>query len=189
MNIGERIRKYRKAIGYTQKELAEKSGVATVSVQQYERGIRQPRLEQLRRIASALGVEWTELVPENQQGQTVVDHMTELIKNTASSGKVSVHKMTDTELFRAGILQFHSEADRIVHFYKKLTDEGKIVAGGYFFRNLDKDTLSKVADYVMSLSENPLYQRPAAPQDTPAPQEGTDTAPAPDAPETPPEGE
>lgn len=54
MNVGERIRERRKAIGYTQKELAEKSGVAIVSVQQYERGVRQPRLEQLQRIAESL---------------------------------------------------------------------------------------------------------------------------------------
>ena len=62
MSVGERIRERRKVIGYTQKELAEKSGIATVSVQQYERGVRQPRLEQLRRIALALDTTVSELV-------------------------------------------------------------------------------------------------------------------------------
>jgi len=101
----------------------------------------------------------------------------------------SLKKLSDAEAYRAGFMQFHSEEDRIAYFYQQLTDEGRIAAGGCFFRNLDKDALSKVADYVMSLSENPLYQRPAAPQSTPPASEGMDTTPPADAPEKPQEGE
>lgn len=56
MSVGERIRELRKAIGYTQKELAEMAGVATVSIQQYERGVRQPRIDQLNKIAAVFQV-------------------------------------------------------------------------------------------------------------------------------------
>ena len=75
MTIGERIQMARKKAGMKQSDLAEKLGVAVVTIGQYERGQRTPRLEQLRRIATTLGVEWTELVPEDQQGKTVIDHM------------------------------------------------------------------------------------------------------------------
>lgn len=66
MTIGSLIKRARKKAGLTQRELAEKSGTATGTIQQYELGKRQPRLEQLQAIATALGttVNWL-LPPEN----------------------------------------------------------------------------------------------------------------------------
>ena len=54
--IGTRIKDARTKAGYTQKELAERSGMATVTVQQYERGVREPRSGHLQRIADTLGI-------------------------------------------------------------------------------------------------------------------------------------
>lgn len=62
MTIGGCIRQARKRAGLTQSQLAEQSGVATISIHQYESGKRQPRLEQLRQIALALGVTVSDLV-------------------------------------------------------------------------------------------------------------------------------
>lgn len=56
MDIGQRIKAARKDIGLTQDQLAQKSGVATITIRQYETGKRQPRLEQLQKIADALDV-------------------------------------------------------------------------------------------------------------------------------------
>ena len=53
---GERIQSARKRAGLTQKELAQRLGLATGTIQQYELNKRQPRTEQLREIADALGV-------------------------------------------------------------------------------------------------------------------------------------
>lgn len=64
MTIGQRIKEARKNAGLTQRELAEKSGSATGTIQQYELGKRQPRIEPLQRIASALGVPVQQLIPE-----------------------------------------------------------------------------------------------------------------------------
>ena len=44
MSIGEKIRYFRKESGYTQKELAELSGIATITLQQYELEKRVPVL-------------------------------------------------------------------------------------------------------------------------------------------------
>lgn len=55
MNIGSRIKEIRKAAGLTQSQLAELSGVAAITIRQYELGKRKPRMDQLERIASALG--------------------------------------------------------------------------------------------------------------------------------------
>lgn len=73
MPVGERIRAARKSAGLTQTQLAEKSGVASISIHQYESGKRQPRIEQLKKIAVALGIRWYELLPDDQQGDAIVE--------------------------------------------------------------------------------------------------------------------
>ena len=56
MDMGKRIKEARKQAGLTQKELAQKLGLATGTVQQYELNKRSPRIEQLKEIASVLDV-------------------------------------------------------------------------------------------------------------------------------------
>lgn len=62
MTAGEKIKIARKEKKYTQKKLAELCGVATGTIQQYELNKRQPRYEQLCKIASILDIPITELV-------------------------------------------------------------------------------------------------------------------------------
>ena len=57
MDIGQRIRMYRERKGLSRKELAEMSGVAEISIAQYELGKRQPRIEQIKKIAQALQID------------------------------------------------------------------------------------------------------------------------------------
>ena len=64
MKIGERIREFRKQAGLTQKELGERMGVSNVNIGQYERGLRNPRLPQLKKIADALNIPFDLLVSD-----------------------------------------------------------------------------------------------------------------------------
>lgn len=65
MTTGELIQVKRKEKGYTQKQLAEKCGVATGTIQQYELNKREPRQEQLRKIAEALNISLNDLIPDS----------------------------------------------------------------------------------------------------------------------------
>ena len=56
MGVGERIRRYRKAGGYTQRGLAEEIGVTESAVRNYELGLRTPGEPQLEAIAKVLDV-------------------------------------------------------------------------------------------------------------------------------------
>lgn len=56
MNVGKQIKYYRKLQGYTQKNLAEKCGLAVGTIQQYELGKREPKMEMLIKIVNALGI-------------------------------------------------------------------------------------------------------------------------------------
>ena len=64
MTTGERIKAARKRAGVTQAQLAEQSGVAAISIHQYEAGKRNPQLEPVLHIANALGVPVQELVED-----------------------------------------------------------------------------------------------------------------------------
>lgn len=70
MNIGEMIKNLRNAYGLTQKELAEKAGVATITLQQYERNKREPRKETLSKIATALNIPVEAFYPIDEQIET-----------------------------------------------------------------------------------------------------------------------
>ena len=54
--IGRNIQKLRKKRNLTQKQLADITGLATITIQQYERGVREPRFDNLARIAKAFNV-------------------------------------------------------------------------------------------------------------------------------------
>lgn len=62
MSLGMRIRTLRKALGYTQQSLAEKTNVSRIYIQALESNRRQPSMKLLSRLAEALQVEVQDLV-------------------------------------------------------------------------------------------------------------------------------
>lgn len=64
MTTGELIKAARKKAGMTQAQLAEKLGISYVGVSQWENDLRNPKLDTLQRIASALGVPVQELISD-----------------------------------------------------------------------------------------------------------------------------
>lgn len=67
MTIGDKIRNYRKLAGLTQNELAQKCEVAEITIRQYEGNKRQPRIEQLIKIADALNISSNDLLGDEQR--------------------------------------------------------------------------------------------------------------------------
>ena len=65
MTIGERIKLARKNANVTQADLATKLDIPFQSISQWERDVRKPKLETLRRIATALGVSVSSLMDES----------------------------------------------------------------------------------------------------------------------------
>lgn len=83
MDIGKNIKCARKNSGMTQEQLAKKCNLATITIRQYESGKREPKMEQLSALASALDVHVLELLgyPAREQRSLSgtfrfsVDHM------------------------------------------------------------------------------------------------------------------
>lgn len=162
MGLGLQIKEARKRAGFTQKELAEKSNVATVSIQQYERGVRQPRIEQLQAIAGALGVSLSQLVDvpsASEDGKPIdsigvrVDEANKVINSPTStqaeieSCKEFLDQLEDVSPIPDMVMDSEIERQcrsRIDKALSKLSLQGQIVA----------------AERVEELAKIPDYQRP-----------------------------
>lgn len=71
MTLGQKIKAARMKAGMTQKKLGELSETAERTVQQYELGKRQPRIEQLQKIASVLNVPVSAFIDELTEEQRI----------------------------------------------------------------------------------------------------------------------
>lgn len=91
LTIGENIKKYRKAKGFTQKELAESVGVAAITIQQYERNVREPKMDTVVRLAQALGISVADLY-----GSCITD----FVERSAQERTTEAHKERQTALHK-----------------------------------------------------------------------------------------
>ena len=55
--VGGRIRKMRRARNLSQSELGESVGLSADRIQKYENGVRRPKMDMMKKIADALGVD------------------------------------------------------------------------------------------------------------------------------------
>ena len=62
--LGHAVWSTRKKVGLTQEKLAEKSNLSTVFISRIERGVESPSVDNLVKIAKALGVKTADLVGE-----------------------------------------------------------------------------------------------------------------------------
>ncbi|HII4509564.1 helix-turn-helix transcriptional regulator [Clostridium perfringens] len=83
MNIGDRIKFYRKEKKLNQTELANKSGISRNALSNYELNKRKPTIEVLKKIANALEINIAYLVEENLRNE-IIDRL----KNDSSSDSV-----------------------------------------------------------------------------------------------------
>ena len=80
MTVSENIRNLRKQNGITQKELAKRSGIAEITIRKYENNDRQPKIEQIEKIAKAL-----EVLPVDIMG---VDYFDKKIDSEKTSQRI-----------------------------------------------------------------------------------------------------
>jgi|SRR5215203_894139 len=66
--IGERVKRYRVAFGYTQSELARRAGVLQPVISSLETGRHYPRFDTVRKLAHALGIPISALVDDAISG-------------------------------------------------------------------------------------------------------------------------
>jgi transcriptional regulator with XRE-family HTH domain len=143
----------------TQKQLSEMLGITQQAYAQYESGKRTPKLDTLRRIAKALDVDWTELVPVEQQSELIINDL----KSELRSGGPWVELTTD-QAVEVGFVNRDPQArikyfyGRIAAVYNSLNTDGKLAAARGMFNNLDESKLTEVLAYMKKLADTPQYQ-------------------------------
>lgn len=69
--ISEQLKFFRKESGITQKQLSEMTGIAEITIRQYEAGKYKPKLENIRKISEALGVQVAALLDIDEADQAL----------------------------------------------------------------------------------------------------------------------
>lgn len=209
--IGERIKEARQERGLSQEELAQIINSTKSAISRYESGKRQPRIEQLQRIADALNISAYDLIdsgfgaldavmPSNWQGvnldhakvdskflSVLLSNLTKLDRNTA------VYLRSRNAIF--ALAESSGLADMALSFiteHEKLSDQST----NYFpnfqklieaFSQLNNEGQEKAVSYTEDIL--PRYRRQDPPEAPPAPAGDMDTPAAQDAPEGAEEGE
>lgn len=62
MKFNERLRQLRKESNYTQREIAERLEVSTITIRQYEQGTREPNIERILNLALMFNVSLDDLL-------------------------------------------------------------------------------------------------------------------------------
>ncbi len=121
MTIGAKIKEVRTHFGLTQKKLAEKSGLAEITIRQYENGKREPKIEALLKIANALDVAVVVFLDESLGVEETNDLMT---RQRACDMGMSEELATHLENGEINIL----------HLYRQLNDIGQEEAESSVFK-------------------------------------------------------
>lgn len=207
-DIGLNLKDLRKAKGLTQKELSEKTGIPLTDIQLFERGAGKyfPTEDELLRLSEVFGI-----VPEHIKGTRVtqkwiLEAMERNKKLQDSSPPVKniifnatpdpewaelEKKMEDGTITQAEAQRYSDLMEQGYASLRKSIPELKARLQR-MVEQLNDAGQQKLEDYAQDLARIPEYRReqPTAPTQSPlAPQEGKDTTPPSDAPETPPEGE
>ena len=90
MGIGENIRRYRKAAGLSQEQLAELIGKTRSAVSQYENNTTTPYMYVIERIAAALGVETVDIVGETERLTEREGELLELYRAMSVQGQMQL---------------------------------------------------------------------------------------------------
>lgn len=132
MTTGKTIRKLRKEKGITQKKLSELTGIAEITIRQYEAEKYSPKYQQVERIASALNVH-----PADIMGNS---YYYELLDSNMKEVQQIVNEVTALEAIDSAC---GKAVSKVFSDFLTLNDTGR----------------RKAAEYIADLTEQPKYTK------------------------------
>jgi len=143
MEIGDRIKEYRKNKQITQQELAQKAGVSRVTLGFYERNQNKPPADVLDRIAQALEVTTDELL----HGRVIADYKKMQEDETFLPFSDLHTKRTETAIFKGMKISVTKAYDQLTPTGKVLLykDAQKYLSTPQLLLNEDQKQLQKAA--------------------------------------------
>lgn len=135
MTTGERIKKFRKAKGFTQEQLASKIGVSVMTIRRFESGTREPKIKMLESIADVLEIPVSGLF-DFEQPFEIIGQLTDALHDN-SHAIVEAGKNVVNDFYAY-------DSKYIVHYWDKLNDTGKIEATKRVYE------MTKLPEYMQS---------------------------------------
>lgn len=123
MAIGERIKALRKARHVTQKQLGVVTGLAEITIRQYEANKYAPSVENLRKIASALDVSVSEFLEPGQilrEYNPCDDTWNALVMDEHGNVRQHIQTQVTSHTFRPNIDQ-----QTLLRYFDSLNEKGK----------------------------------------------------------------
>lgn len=151
MSIGKNIRELRKLKGLTQKQLAEKAGLAVITIQGYEAGKYEPKIDTLHKIAKALDKSIILLVAGCEDKYPLTDE----------DYKIDLANATEPE---KRIIQMITSEDEKYFYTPAMSEASKnIRKKGYklleHFQKLNEIGQEKAIEHVEMLTKIPEYRK------------------------------
>lgn len=171
VQIGNRIKEYRKSKGITQKELALRADIPYSTYSNYENNNREPNREQLQKIATALDVPLYELmgfdgsirVNPNPERKRLDEEAKELIKRQKSGENLTKEehkKIFDyIERTKESFSRLHESAESIKNVIEEL-GESNLLSD---YRKLNVSGKTEAQKRVNELTELSRYTKPDEP--------------------------
>lgn len=126
MNFGDRLKSFRTEKKLTQEDLAKKVGVAKTTIIGYEKGNREPDVEKLKLLASALDITADELIGtgfNSKKAPSLSDEAMKIAKDYSSLdrwGRTAVRELVSTEKQRCEDETRFMEDTQLVTFEPKV---------------------------------------------------------------------
>lgn len=158
MHVGENIKKIRKTMGLSQKELAEKLRTSPQNLAQYESGKRNPKHETLKKIADALGVSLYDLlISGNMTPREVIQiiytsDIEEMLQNLE-------HKTDDENKILNKIEDIKKMSKDRAKFSEIMEEMKRKELVGKNMEILNADGQNRVIEYSVLLSKDTRYRK------------------------------
>lgn len=126
MTIGDKIKDSRKKQKITQKKLAEMTGIAEITIRQYEANKYNPKIENLKKISSALNTNIGEFLNTNQSLQEYHTESNSSITNTLTTkDNDNVLLQTELHVYSSQTADISKLNDALQKYYSMLNLKGK----------------------------------------------------------------
>lgn len=156
MTLGERIQKYRKDAGLTQRELSERIGKTFSSVQKYELGLTEPPMSVIEKIAIALKIPvaqlvgWEEVTQQRQESGISIE---DIALEFDIPPEILYQWEKSPELVNP---EFISKYQQVFQMLEQIKNKNALIAA---FDSLNKTGQQEAVKRIEELTEIPKYQK------------------------------
>lgn len=125
MPTGKDIKLVRQRKGMTQSQLAAAVGTTSQNISQYERGVRNPKIETLQRIAAALGVDVTAFIPTQRENPQEYAKLEPHLTNVQKSFLAELDEEFLQDLMDEAEDEWYEQNHRLYVAFYKLNESGR----------------------------------------------------------------